>query len=210
LTGRWLEIRTVFQLPTSIRRKGRKRGLSGQDRLAPFGSYGYARRHRVVDCQFARATRLLGRTIGTQDLNSAQRRMKDNWAPTAKARDATWYALLDSSPEEFIPSELLSRAIEAEPGLSDNRDGYAMDRDILEPDFRRDMPAPGWDTEFDADGEIIEADDIEASMDRQTRDANPGTIVLRVLFFKILRKTISLLTTASYLFAEIEAAHKKW
>jgi len=48
----------------------------------------------VVDCQiFARAKRLLGRTIGTQDLNSAQRRMKDNWAPTAKARDATWYAL---------------------------------------------------------------------------------------------------------------------
>lgn len=48
----------------------------------------------IVDCQiFARAKRLLGRTIGSQDLNSAQRRMKDNWAPTAKARDATWYAL---------------------------------------------------------------------------------------------------------------------
>lgn len=48
----------------------------------------------IVDCQiFARAKRLLGRTIGAQDLNSAQRRMKDNWAPTAKARDATWYAL---------------------------------------------------------------------------------------------------------------------
>ncbi|KIN08271.1 hypothetical protein OIDMADRAFT_140709 [Oidiodendron maius Zn] len=48
----------------------------------------------IVDCQiFARAKRLLGRTIGGQDLSSAQRRMKDNWAPTAKARDATWYAL---------------------------------------------------------------------------------------------------------------------
>jgi hypothetical protein len=48
----------------------------------------------IVDCQiFARAKRLLGRTIGSQDLNSAQRRMRDNWAPTAKARDATWYAL---------------------------------------------------------------------------------------------------------------------
>jgi len=48
----------------------------------------------IVDCQiFARAKRLLGRTIGSQDLSSAQRRMKDNWAPTAKARDATWYAL---------------------------------------------------------------------------------------------------------------------
>ena len=48
----------------------------------------------IVDCQiFARARRLLGRTIGTQDLNSAQRRMKDAWAPSAKARDATFYAL---------------------------------------------------------------------------------------------------------------------
>lgn len=48
----------------------------------------------IVDCQiFARAKRLLGRTIGAQDLHSAQRRMKDTWAPTAKARDATWYAI---------------------------------------------------------------------------------------------------------------------
>jgi hypothetical protein len=48
----------------------------------------------IVDCQiFARAKRLLGRAIGPQDLNSAQRRMKDVWAPTAKARDATYYAL---------------------------------------------------------------------------------------------------------------------
>ena len=48
----------------------------------------------IVDCQiFARAKRLLGRTIGQQDLTSAQRRMKDMWAPSAKARDATYYAL---------------------------------------------------------------------------------------------------------------------
>jgi hypothetical protein len=56
----------------------------------------------IVDCQiFARAKRLLGRTIGSQDLNSAQRRMKDHWAPSAKARDATWYAL------EFLQKVLL-------------------------------------------------------------------------------------------------------
>ncbi|KAL5625228.1 hypothetical protein BROUX41_005288 [Berkeleyomyces rouxiae] len=48
----------------------------------------------VIDCQiFARAKRLLGRAIGDADLRGAQRRMKDQWAPTAKARDATWYAL---------------------------------------------------------------------------------------------------------------------
>jgi hypothetical protein len=57
----------------------------------------------IVDCQiFARAKRLLGRTIGTQDLNSAQRRMRDVWAPTAKARDATYYAL------RFLCTVLLS------------------------------------------------------------------------------------------------------
>lgn len=48
----------------------------------------------IVDCQiFARAKRLLGRAIGSQDLSSAQRRMKDIWAPSVRARDATWYAL---------------------------------------------------------------------------------------------------------------------
>ncbi|KAJ2905485.1 c2h2 finger domain-containing protein [Zalerion maritima] len=67
----------------------------------------------IVDCQiFARAKRLLGRAIGNQDLNSAQRRMKDQWAPSAKARDATYYALKflysvlidDQGPEH--PTEL--------------------------------------------------------------------------------------------------------
>ncbi|KAH9897233.1 fungal-specific transcription factor domain-containing protein [Xylariomycetidae sp. FL2044] len=47
----------------------------------------------IVDCQiFARAKRLLGRQIGPQDLNSAKRRMTDHWAPSARARDATFYA----------------------------------------------------------------------------------------------------------------------
>ncbi|KAI1640036.1 fungal-specific transcription factor domain-containing protein [Biscogniauxia mediterranea] len=56
----------------------------------------------IVDCQiFARAKRLLGRAINTQDLNSAQRRMRDNWAPSAKARDATFYAV------KFLCSVLL-------------------------------------------------------------------------------------------------------
>ncbi|RWA03129.1 hypothetical protein EKO27_g11976 [Xylaria grammica] len=56
----------------------------------------------IVDCQiFARAKRLLGRAIGSQDLSSAQRRMKDHWAPSARARDATFYAV------KFLCSVLL-------------------------------------------------------------------------------------------------------
>ncbi|ESZ95488.1 hypothetical protein SBOR_4142 [Sclerotinia borealis F-4128] len=48
----------------------------------------------VVDCQIlARAKRLLGRAIGSQDLSSVQRKMSDIWAPTAKARDATYNAI---------------------------------------------------------------------------------------------------------------------
>ncbi|KAI9839281.1 MAG: hypothetical protein M1819_003276 [Sarea resinae] len=57
----------------------------------------------IVDCQiFAGAGRLLGRTITPQDYSSAQRRMKESWAPTARARDATFYAL------SFLRQVLLS------------------------------------------------------------------------------------------------------
>ncbi|KAI8624254.1 fungal-specific transcription factor domain-containing protein [Xylariaceae sp. FL1651] len=71
----------------------------------------------IVDCQiFARAKRLLGRAIGTQDLNSAQRRMKDHWAPSARARDATFYAakflcsvLLDDTQYRARDDVLLNR-----------------------------------------------------------------------------------------------------
>ncbi|PHH87601.1 hypothetical protein CDD83_8654 [Cordyceps sp. RAO-2017] len=48
----------------------------------------------IVDCQiFARAKRLLGRTISPQEFGGAQRRIRDTWAHTARARDAAYYAL---------------------------------------------------------------------------------------------------------------------
>lgn len=59
----------------------------------------------IVDCQiFARAKRLLGRTIGPQELNGAQRRIKELWAHTARARDAAFYAL------KFLGSVMLPGA----------------------------------------------------------------------------------------------------
>ncbi|KAK2063629.1 hypothetical protein LY76DRAFT_182992 [Colletotrichum caudatum] len=71
----------------------------------------------IVDCQiFARAKRLLGRAIGQQDLNSAQRRMRDFWAPSAKARDATFYAL------KFLSSVLMP-----DGGHSPQANGYKYD-----------------------------------------------------------------------------------
>ncbi|MCJ1478237.1 hypothetical protein MMC13_006914 [Lambiella insularis] len=48
----------------------------------------------IVQCQiFAKANRLLGRTITPPDYNSAQRNIRDIWAPKPSARDATFYAL---------------------------------------------------------------------------------------------------------------------
>jgi len=58
----------------------------------------------IVDCQiFAGASRLLGRSITPQDYAGAQRRMRESWAPSARARDATFYALM------FLRSVLLPR-----------------------------------------------------------------------------------------------------
>ena len=48
----------------------------------------------VVDCQiFAGAARLLGRSITEQDYAAVQNRMRNVWAPSARARDAAFYAL---------------------------------------------------------------------------------------------------------------------
>ncbi|MCJ1398773.1 hypothetical protein MMC11_001974 [Xylographa trunciseda] len=48
----------------------------------------------IVQCQiFAKANRLLGRTITPPDYNSAQRHIRAIWAPKPSARDATFYAL---------------------------------------------------------------------------------------------------------------------
>lgn len=83
----------------------------------------------IVDCQiFARAKRLLGRTIGSQDLNSAQRRMKDNWAPTAKARDATWYALRFLC-SVLLPEETATSTIHG--GYNDPPFEYSARDDVL-------------------------------------------------------------------------------
>ena len=83
----------------------------------------------IVDCQiFARAKRLLGRAIGPQDLNSAQRRMKDIWAPSAKARDATYYAL------KFLQSVMLPDTV-GTPGSNGSygrqEEAYSARDDVL-------------------------------------------------------------------------------
>lgn len=84
----------------------------------------------IVDCQiYAGATRLLGRSITPQDYNGAQRRMKEHWAPTARARDATFYALRFLS--NVLVSEEHSMASSSSPSTGvtySARDDFLLNR----------------------------------------------------------------------------------
>lgn len=63
----------------------------------------------IVSCQiFAKASRLLGRTIIPADYTIAQKRIRENWAPKASARHATFFAL------KFLALALL-------PAIADSR-----------------------------------------------------------------------------------------
>ena len=61
----------------------------------------------IIDCQvFAGADRVLGRLVTDSDRAAVQRRMQKDWAPSARARDATFYALRFLC-EVLIPEEEL-------------------------------------------------------------------------------------------------------
>lgn len=87
----------------------------------------------IVDCQiYAGASRLLGRSITPQDYNGAQRRMKEVWAPTARARDATFYALRFLSNVMVAGDHSLNPSTSTSPtgsGISYSaRDDYLLNR----------------------------------------------------------------------------------
>lgn len=85
----------------------------------------------IVDCQiYARAKRLLGRPIGTQDLNSSKRRMKDTWAPSAHARDAVYYALQFLS-SVLMPRKLTSPSMQPPVGRQTPEEPYSPQADVL-------------------------------------------------------------------------------
>ena len=72
----------------------------------------------IIDCQiFAGAKRLLGRAISSDENAAAVKRMKESWAPSARARDATFYALRFLS-EVLIPEDhALGTGRNTSPGL---------------------------------------------------------------------------------------------
>ncbi|KAK3702257.1 hypothetical protein LTR37_014968 [Vermiconidia calcicola] len=62
----------------------------------------------IIDCQvFAGAERALGRLVTDGDRAVVQKRMRERWAPSARARDSTFYALRFLC-EVLIPEEELS------------------------------------------------------------------------------------------------------
>lgn len=62
----------------------------------------------MIDCQiFAGAEQALGRVVTDSDRTAVQKRMREQWAPSARARDATFYALRFLC-EVLIPEEELS------------------------------------------------------------------------------------------------------
>lgn len=62
----------------------------------------------VIDCQiYAGAKSLLGRAINDHEHTAAAKRMKERWAPSARARDACFYALRFLS-EVLIPEDHVS------------------------------------------------------------------------------------------------------
>ncbi|KAI7583155.1 hypothetical protein KC316_g7444 [Hortaea werneckii] len=62
----------------------------------------------IIDCQvFAGSDRVLGRVVLETDRTAVQRRMREQWAPSARARDATFYAL-KFLREVLIPEDLLA------------------------------------------------------------------------------------------------------
>ena len=86
----------------------------------------------IVQCQiFAKATRLLGRTITPPDYNTAQKNIKEIWAPKASARDATFFALKFLSRvlmPDLCPAAHGSQAI---MGMSSDGDYSARDDFLL-------------------------------------------------------------------------------
>lgn len=86
----------------------------------------------AIDCQvFAGADRALGRAVTDGDRTAVQRRMKEQWAPSARARDATFYALRFLC-EVLIPEEELTtkrKRPDQPPTFKYNaRDDYLLNR----------------------------------------------------------------------------------
>lgn len=86
----------------------------------------------IVDCEvFAGAERALGRVVTDGDRAAVQRRMREQWAPSARARDATFYALrfLHETLITHDPTPAPQGAVEPQGAFKYSaRDDYLLNR----------------------------------------------------------------------------------
>lgn len=85
----------------------------------------------IVSCQiFAKAHRLLGRTTLQSDYDIAQKRIREQWAPKASARHATFYAL-KFLVKLLIPDANISQRSSGADGITDGPEYSAEDDSLL-------------------------------------------------------------------------------
>ncbi|EME38310.1 hypothetical protein DOTSEDRAFT_75761 [Dothistroma septosporum NZE10] len=90
----------------------------------------------IVDCEvFAGSDRALGRAVTDADRAAVQRRMREQWAPSARARDATFWALrflcelLLPAPERDEEGNVKQNGIPPPPRFTYSaRDDYLLNR----------------------------------------------------------------------------------
>lgn len=86
----------------------------------------------IVDCEvFAGADRALGRIVTEGDRAVIQRKMREHWAPSARARDATFYAirfLCDVLMQDSCSDEKRGSAVQMSAFDYSARDDYLLNR----------------------------------------------------------------------------------
>lgn len=86
----------------------------------------------IVDCEvFAGADRALGRIVTEGDRIAVQRKMREHWAPSARARDATFYAirfLCDVLMQDSCSHEKQDPAVQMSTFEYSARDDYLLNR----------------------------------------------------------------------------------
>lgn len=126
----------------------------------------------IVDCEvFAGADRALGRIVTESDRVVVQRRMRESWAPSARARDATFYAL------RFLCEVLLQESCSHEkrvPATQTTTIDYSARDDYLlnRPWILYFAMMTVWSYGYALDGPVTSPADFNlTSHDLQTQDA---------------------------------------
>ncbi|KAL9634232.1 MAG: hypothetical protein Q9204_003083 [Flavoplaca sp. TL-2023a] len=125
----------------------------------------------IVSCQiFAKAKRLLSRTTLPSDYTTAQRRIREHWAPKPSARDATFYALKFLAqvltPETVGLKRSASEAGMGGPTAYSARDDFLINR----PWVVYVAALIVWSYGYALDGSIKSPPDIARCPEKQTFD----------------------------------------